>query len=936
MSGEIARALETLGALFEEGAVVEVRALTDFATHSGYFDDHAILAERAATLDTLTDVQGVYVTLNEVNPALLSRRANRIKMKLGRKDATTSDADIVRRRWLPVDLDPVRPSGVSSSDTEHQLAGERAERIAAWLGEQGFPDPIVADSGNGAHLLYRIDLPNDDAATALVKDCLATLDALFSDERVTVDTANFNAARIWKLYGTMARKGDHTPERPHRRSRLLAVPEAIEVVPDERLRHLAGLLPRDPPAQKSQANGNGIELRTWLAEHGIAVRTERPWQGGTLFVLEDCPFSPAHRDGAFAIQFPSGAVFAGCHHQSCGGGQQRWPELRDRYQPREKRSQSSEGRREPPPPPPPPAPAPERNGEHRAEALEILRYGRPLAFLLDTFNREHVGDRVVAECLVMSVASQSVANTNGLHVSISGNSGKGKTHACNTMLRLIPPEFRLKGTVSNKALYYHDQLRPGTVLLFDDVSLSEDLQEVLKSATANFREPIEHRTLTTDRQLRVCCIPERCVWWLAKVDNVGDDQVMNRMLTIWIDDSTEQDRAVLEHLKRREAEDPDVSGDDGDVHVCRAIWENLKEEPIRVTIPFAHRISFSSTANRRNPAILFDLIKCHAAIHGLQRSRKIIHTGERCIEATVADFDAAVQLYSALDGATGGQETKLTKNEAAALETIAAMGIEMFTIKMLQKATGLTYYQTYRILHGYSSRGTNYAGLLEKCPAISFVDATVAEEGCGWTIRRREHHFSFDVERYREWIGGAGIWLEKDDDDPDGPGGSCSGLSRDCGDGCNGNEGQDGLELCGNSTVPETCTVQEKSIQQSGEAPGKRASGAGAPGCAHESPHGVSGFGDSTCAADHLHGPPGAPQFAFGTVCKDRQSEGKMLPLPGLLDHREFTRATVQLGRCRICGGGKAVYQSRDLRTCICEACYARLVREWNAGKGVC
>jgi len=46
--------------------------------------------------------------------------------------------------------------------------------------------------------------------------------------------------------------------------------------------------------------------------------------------------------------------------------------------------------------------------------------------MLNVFHRDHVGDRIVAECLIMSVASQSVANTRGLHVAISGNSGKGK------------------------------------------------------------------------------------------------------------------------------------------------------------------------------------------------------------------------------------------------------------------------------------------------------------------------------------------------------------------------------------------------------------------------------------------------------------------------------------------------------------------------------
>ena len=222
------------GILAPEG-VVEVRALADGVTHSGYFDDYDALVRTVEALDADPSVAGIYVTLNSVNPALLARRANRIKMRLGRNDATTADADIIRRRWFPVDIDPVRPSGVSSTDAEHEAALAAAERIAIWLAEQGFPAPIRADSGNGAHLLYRIDLPNDDSSTALVRGALVTLDALFSNETVTVDTANHNAARIWKLYGTCSRKGDSTPERPHRRAKLLAVPDELRIVPRESL-----------------------------------------------------------------------------------------------------------------------------------------------------------------------------------------------------------------------------------------------------------------------------------------------------------------------------------------------------------------------------------------------------------------------------------------------------------------------------------------------------------------------------------------------------------------------------------------------------------------------------------------------------------------------------------------------------------------------------
>jgi len=952
MSEEIRRAVELLA---PDGGVIEVRALADGATHSGYFDDYERLARAVEALDADPSVAGIYVTLNDVNPALLARRANRIKMRLSRKDATTADADILRRRWLPVDIDPVRPSGVSSTDEEHKAALNAAERIAAYLAEQGFPAPIRADSGNGAHLLYRIDLENDEAATALVKGCLATLDALFSNEAVTVDTANHNAARIWKLYGTCSRKGDNTPERPHRRAKILAVPNEIRMVPREYLQHLAALLPREEPHERKRSNGNGpgIDLAAWLLDYGIAVRSTRPYRGGTLYVLDECPFSSAHKDGAFAIQFANGAIFAGCHHASCGGGTQRWPELRERYEP--KRTRFPEKKTEVPPLPPPVL----IEDEHQARAIEILKSGDPLAFFLDTFNRSHVGDRTVAECLIMSIASQSVTNTKGLHVSISGNSGKGKSHACTTMLNIIPKDYKLTGTVSNKALYYADDLRPGTVILFDDTSLSDDLQEVLKSATSSFHEPIEHRTVTADRQLRVCSIPERCVWWLAKVENPGDDQVMNRMLTVWIDDSAEQDRRVLEHLKQVEA-GAYRRGDDPDVLTARALWSIVKQHRISVRIPFARRIQFSNVANRRNPAMLFDLIKCHAALRFLQREGKETD-GEFRIEAARQDFDAAARLYAAINQEGGGQDSKMTRNEAAALATIARMGWESFTVRMLQQATGLSYHQVRRILQGYTARGTVYCGLLEKCPALGVVDATVIDESTGTTVRRHESHFQFDAERYREWVAELAVWLEDEgegeDDSPPPSGGSCNtgyvcckgeckGSCKEIAEGENEQKGED----WGNGSDPTE--MNQDSQRSFATSSGSHDSPDPAPQEIHRRRLQVRSIlcGSRTVANEKIANVDSSMNQKYlnaatsssaksvcNTVCTPlcNTVANGVRPLSGVLDPRSFARVRVEIGRCDICGATKAVYRSQEAQTNVCEGCYARLIREGNARVGV-
>jgi hypothetical protein len=209
--------------LFDPGEVVEVRIpKTRAGVVAGYFDDHERLAAAIQVADGNYRAGGVYYVLNRTNPALLGRAYNRLKE---RAEYTTADNDILRRHWLPIDLDPVRPAGISSSDEEHVAAIKRARIIANDMAtEWGWP--IVADSGNGAHLLYQIDLPNNEDSLKSVSRVLAELDRRYSDATVKVDVTSANAARIWKAYGTVARKGDSIPGRPHRLSGILEVPDS--------------------------------------------------------------------------------------------------------------------------------------------------------------------------------------------------------------------------------------------------------------------------------------------------------------------------------------------------------------------------------------------------------------------------------------------------------------------------------------------------------------------------------------------------------------------------------------------------------------------------------------------------------------------------------------------------------------------------------------
>lgn len=312
------------------GAVTEVRVLgvPRVEVVSGWFDTPERLAKALGEADKLGGT-GVYVTMNPVNAALLGRRANRLA-PVGKRGTTTTDKDVLSRRWLLLDFDAERPADISSTDEEHAAALLRASQARIALGELGWPEPVVADSGNGAHLLYRVDLPNDNEAEELVRRVLLALDLRFGGDGVNVDTSVFNPARIVKAPGTTVRKGDNIPERPHRQAKLLSVPNDLRPVPRGLLEAVAALAPGEPSNACSPSTGRGrIDLAAFLDAAGIEHDGGRPWGGGTLWRLRRCPFSDAHRDGAFAIQFANGAVTVRCHHNSCQG--RGWVDLRRRF-----------------------------------------------------------------------------------------------------------------------------------------------------------------------------------------------------------------------------------------------------------------------------------------------------------------------------------------------------------------------------------------------------------------------------------------------------------------------------------------------------------------------------------------------------------------------------------------------------------------------------
>jgi hypothetical protein len=310
--------------LFEPGQVVELRApkAGKDGTISGYFNDHARLARGLEELSG--EVGAVYYTLNPVNPALLARANNRSR---GRASELTNDApdNIVKRAWLLVDCDPVRPAGVSSTDEEKRAAKRLASEAKNYLKSRGWADPVAADSGNGYHLLYRVDLANDGESRALLESALKALAAKFDTSDAKIDQKVFNASRITKAYGTKACKGDSILERPHRLSRMFVPPERIEAVSKELL---AALAAEAPKPEKRNSGSTAAKCRGgWTPElveevldkAGVGRGEATDYKGATKW-QHDCLSNPDHRKpDAFTILDENGYAHHHCSHNSCSG-----------------------------------------------------------------------------------------------------------------------------------------------------------------------------------------------------------------------------------------------------------------------------------------------------------------------------------------------------------------------------------------------------------------------------------------------------------------------------------------------------------------------------------------------------------------------------------------------------------------------------------------
>jgi hypothetical protein len=293
----------------------------------GYFDNGESVVEE---LKYIKYAEGIYFVMNPVKQELLGRSYN--KLSESARGFSTSDPDVIKREWMLVDIDPNRSSKISSTDDQHEYTKKKAIEVAKYMIQQGFQAPLFANSGNGHHLLFKVDLPAAD--DGLVKSALVALGEKFNDEKIKIDTSVDSPGNLCKLYGTKATKGDEVPEMKmfHRLS-TISVPEKLYTTSIDTITKLAG----SGAVSKSTSNqrqvseqatsGNdekkiyknnvesGFDLTSWLDNNNVSYKDNGRRDDYLIYELDACPFHNDH--SAFVYSFDSGSCGFNCYHNRC-------------------------------------------------------------------------------------------------------------------------------------------------------------------------------------------------------------------------------------------------------------------------------------------------------------------------------------------------------------------------------------------------------------------------------------------------------------------------------------------------------------------------------------------------------------------------------------------------------------------------------------------
>ncbi len=265
----------------------------------------------------------------------------------------------------------------------------------------------------------------------------------------------------------------------------------------------------------------------------------------------------------------------------------------------------------------------------------------------------------------------SIAASDGLAINLNGDSGGGKSHACRSMLHLIPQKWWVRRSLSDKALFYSDSIRPDMILFLDNVQMSDDVKMIFKNSVSDFQEQIELETVNYQCKSEILKVPPKLTWWFISVADIGNLEGERRCLKIELEINKQRLKTISDRLLQRRQNGEEKYPDNPEVKICRAIFEDLKSKTEKVVFNFNIRFKDGISTNTQN--MFFELLLATALINKYQRQRD----DDGAILSTKEDFKTVIDNFADIGDTHGTQVNKLTKQELMVTRYLEQVGNEM-------------------------------------------------------------------------------------------------------------------------------------------------------------------------------------------------------------------------------------------------------------------
>lgn len=253
--------------------------------------------------------------------------------------------------------------------------------------------------------------------------------------------------------------------------------------------------------------------------------------------------------------------------------------------------------------------------------------------------------------LLMYLIFTSRKRDQPLHVISFGASGTGKTHLQESVGKLIPPEDKIEiTTLSENAFYYFGQqeLKHKLILIEDLDGVDgvlyplRELQSKKRISKSISRKNSQGQTRTVNLVVEGPVSVAGC----TTKEQVYEDNA-NRSFLVYLDESKEQDRRIMDYQQRASAGLIDKVAESGAVSLLQDCQRLL--QPITVINPYAPYLQLPEEVfkPRRSNSHYLQFIEAVTFYHQFQRSVSTDkQTGEQYIETTIEDIKAANRLLA--------------------------------------------------------------------------------------------------------------------------------------------------------------------------------------------------------------------------------------------------------------------------------------------------